>query len=110
FDDSRTVTRDRTIDDATQDAALIRRVAAECVKRVALTRRIRLFGVRVGGLLRADALAPVAREPEPSTANLFDQRRRLRARDVRVASSARISSSSQARNSASFGEPAMRGG
>jgi len=72
FDDFRTVTRDRTIDDATQDAALIRRVAAECVKRVALTRRIRLFGVRVGGLLRADALAPVAREPEPSTANLFD--------------------------------------
>ena len=72
FDDFRTVTRDRTIDDATQDAALIRRVAAECVKRVALTRRIRLFGVRVGGLLRADALAPGAREPEPSTANLFD--------------------------------------
>jgi len=72
FDDFRTVTRDRTIDGATQDAALIRRVAGECVKRVVLARRIRLFGVRVGGLVRADAIASLVREPSPSTAKLFD--------------------------------------
>ena len=52
--------------------ALIRRVAGDCVRRVALSRRIRLFGVRVGGLVRADAVASVAREPSPSTAKLFD--------------------------------------
>ena len=72
YDDFRTVTRDCTIEQATQDAALIRRIAGECVKRVALSRRIRLFGVRVSGLVRADALASVAREPVPSTARLFD--------------------------------------
>ena len=72
FDDFKTVTRDRTIDRATQDAALIRRVAGECVRRVALSRRIRLFGVRVGGLVRANAVASVVREPSPSTAKLFD--------------------------------------
>jgi DNA polymerase-4 len=72
YDNFRTVTRDRTLPDATQDANVIRRVAGECVKRVALERRIRLFGVRVGGLVRVDALTPLAREPEPVTASLFD--------------------------------------
>ena len=72
YDDFRTVTRDCTIADATQDAAVIRRVAADCVKRLPLERRIRLFGVRVGSLVRADAAMPVAREPPPATASLFD--------------------------------------
>ena len=72
YDDFRTVTRDRTIADATQDAAVIRRVAADCVRRVPLERRIRLFGVRVGGLVRIDTLTATAREPQPATASLFD--------------------------------------
>ena len=72
YDDFRTVTRDRTIADATQDAAVIRRVAADCVRRVPLERRIRLFGVRVGGLVRIDTLTVTAREPQPATASLFD--------------------------------------
>ena len=72
YDDFRTVTRDRTIAHPTQDAGLIRRVAGECVKRAAISRRIRLFGVRVGGLVRADASATIAREPVPATASLFD--------------------------------------
>jgi DNA polymerase-4 len=73
YDNFRTVTRDRTIPDATQDPSVIRRVAAECVKRVSLERRIRLFGVRVGSLTRADAAAaPIVQEPLPATANLFD--------------------------------------
>ena len=50
YDNFNTVTRDRTIDVATQDAALIRRAAGECLKRVPLERRIRLLGVRVGTL------------------------------------------------------------
>jgi len=72
YDDFRTVTRDCTIADATQDAAVIRRVAADCVRRVPLERRIRLFGVRVGGLVRIDALTTTVREPQPATASLFD--------------------------------------
>ena len=54
YDDFTTVTRDRTICEPTQDAMSIRRAAGECLKRVPLERRIRLIGVRVGGLLRAD--------------------------------------------------------
>ena len=72
YDNFKTVTRDCTIADATQDPAVIRRVAGECVRRVPLERRIRLFGVRVGSLVRADALAAIAQEPSPATAPLFD--------------------------------------
>jgi DNA polymerase-4 len=51
FDDFRTVTRDRTLPAPAQDAATIRRAAGECLKRVELTRRLRLLGVRVGSLV-----------------------------------------------------------
>jgi DNA polymerase-4 len=50
FDNFKTVTRDQTISAPTQDAREIRRAAGECLKRVPLERRIRLLGVRVGGL------------------------------------------------------------
>jgi len=53
FEDFLTVTRDRTIDHATAEAAEIRRAAGECLKRVDLSRRLRLLGVRVGSLTRA---------------------------------------------------------
>ena len=50
FDDFRTVTRDHTLDEPTQDGKAIRRAAGLCLKRVALERRIRLLGVRIGSL------------------------------------------------------------
>ncbi|HTD89271.1 MAG TPA: DNA polymerase IV [Burkholderiales bacterium] len=50
YDNFKTVTRDRTLDEPTGDAATIRRAAGECLKRVPLDRRIRLLGVRVGTL------------------------------------------------------------
>ncbi len=53
FDNFKTLTRDRTLDQPTRDAAAIRRAAGECLKRVPLERRIRLLGVRVGGLSKA---------------------------------------------------------
>jgi DNA polymerase-4 len=63
YEDFRTVTRDRTIDVATQDAALIRRAAGECLKRVPLDKRIRLLGVRVGALVKpGEEAAPVAKQ------------------------------------------------
>jgi len=63
FDDFHTVTRDQTVDVPTADAAQIRRLAGLCLKRVDLSRRLRLLGVRVGGLSRpgAAATAPKSR-------------------------------------------------
>jgi DNA polymerase-4 len=69
YDNFKTVTRDHTIAQPTHDAQAIRRAAGECLKRVALDRRIRLLGVRVGGLVpeaQAQASPMVAREPTPS--------------------------------------------
>jgi len=56
YDDFRTVTRDVTLDAAIADAAAIRRAAGACLKRVPLERRLRLLGVRVGGLQHAHDL------------------------------------------------------
>ena len=50
FDNFKTVTRDRTLPEPTDEPRTIRRAAGECLKRVELTRRIRLLGVRVGAL------------------------------------------------------------
>jgi DNA polymerase-4 len=65
FDDFRTVTRDLTLDAPTVDAALIRRAAGQCLKRIELTRRIRLLGVRAGSLEAIDPAAalPAAARP-----------------------------------------------
>lgn len=53
FDDFKTVTRDLTLTAHTADGGAIRRGATECLKRIALDRRIRLLGVRVSALLPA---------------------------------------------------------
>ncbi|WP_423599253.1 DNA polymerase IV [Roseateles sp. MS654] len=52
FEGFRTVTRDLTLDEPVQDAASIRRAAGLCLKRVDLSQRLRLLGVRVGKLSR----------------------------------------------------------
>ena len=57
FDNFKTVTRDHTLDQPTQDAQTIRRVAGECLKRVPLERRIRLLGVRASALTPEDEVA-----------------------------------------------------
>jgi DNA polymerase-4 len=54
FADFETVTRDRTLAEATSDAATIRKAAFECLGRVTLDRRIRLVGVRVTELVPAE--------------------------------------------------------
>jgi DNA polymerase-4 len=61
YDDFRTVTRDHSIDVPTADAAIIRAAARACLKRVPLERRLRLLGVRVGALVRADEQPPAVR-------------------------------------------------
>ena len=68
YDDFKSVTRDHTLDYYTADAKTIRQIAGLCLKRVPLTQRLRLLGVRVGSLAKAGspptyeqnrALAPV---------------------------------------------------
>ncbi len=72
YDNFKTVTRDRTIEEPTGDAATIRRAAGECLKGVPLDRRIRLLGVRVGTLSKLGEVAPVkAAIRKPHTPALF---------------------------------------
>ncbi len=61
FDDFHVVTRDLTLPAHTMDARGIRRAAGACLKRVDLTRRLRLLGVRAGALARlVDLVGPAA--------------------------------------------------
>jgi DNA polymerase-4 len=60
FDDFQTATRDFTLEAHTCDAATIRRAAGQCLKRVDLGRKLRLLGVRVGKLAKADELKATA--------------------------------------------------
>jgi len=72
YDNFKTVTRDKTIEHATDDAAVIRRTAGECLKRVPLDRRIRLLGVRAGALSPAEARAATS-PAAPDALSLFDE-------------------------------------
>ena len=51
FEDFHTVTRDFTLPVHTADARQIRRAASECLRRVQLTKKLRLLGVKVSSLL-----------------------------------------------------------
>ena len=80
FSDFQTITRDRTVDTPLDDGTSIRRLAFECLGRIALERPVRLVGVRVGELSPADDTAdtlpgPSAKAPPRSdegTLPLFD--------------------------------------
>jgi len=52
FENFKTVTRDVTLLEPIADAAAVRKAAGQCLKRVDLTRTIRLLGVKAGGLQR----------------------------------------------------------
>jgi DNA polymerase-4 len=57
FADFRTLTRDRSLAEATADAGAIAAAARECLRRVTLDRRVRLLGVRVTELTPATEAA-----------------------------------------------------
>jgi DNA polymerase-4 len=63
YDNFQAVTRDQSIDGYTHDAQRIRQVAGQCLKRVDLSRRIRLLGVRVGTLVKAGTGAALNSHP-----------------------------------------------
>ena len=65
FDDFKSVTRNQTLPDYTADAQTIRKIAGQCLKRVPLTQRLRLLGVRVASLMKAqDHTVYIKNEPE----------------------------------------------
>ncbi|QJW85877.1 DNA polymerase IV [Ramlibacter terrae] len=74
YDDFQIATRDQTLEQYTADAATIRRTAGQCLKRVDLGRRLRLLGVRVGKLARADELPAPPPAAEPGAAHIASER------------------------------------
>jgi DNA polymerase-4 len=71
FDNFKGVTRDTTIDAPTADAQVIRRQAGLNLKRVDLSRRIRLLGVRVGKLERVGEAHAAPDPTESPSSPLF---------------------------------------
>jgi DNA polymerase-4 len=65
YDDFRIATRDTTIDHFTDDGPTIRKIAGQCLKRVDLSRKLRLLGVRVGKLAKTGS--DVTYEPASAT-------------------------------------------
>ncbi|MDO9359166.1 MAG: DNA polymerase IV [Polaromonas sp.] len=53
YDDFKIATRDQTAESYTSDAKSIRKIAGQCLKRVPLTQRLRLLGVRASTLVKA---------------------------------------------------------
>jgi DNA polymerase-4 len=68
FDDFRTVTRDITLPGPTADGTAILQAARACLKRISLTHRIRLLGVRASGLSLAGL--PGQEDPPGAAAQL----------------------------------------
>ena len=70
FDDFKSVTRDQTLELATADPVVVRKTAGLCLKRVTLSRKLRLLGVRVGSLTRvtpaSEASTSGGLTPEPT--------------------------------------------
>ncbi|MGH8507852.1 MAG: DNA polymerase IV [Gammaproteobacteria bacterium] len=53
FSNFETHTREKTLDQATDSSELIRQAALDCLRRVALNKKVRLIGIRVGGIERS---------------------------------------------------------
>jgi len=69
YDNFKSVTRDQTLALYTADAATIRQVAGQCLKRVDLTRRLRLLGVRVGSLVKQGTAPAIGTPYSQATGN-----------------------------------------
>jgi len=73
YDNFQRVTRDHTIAVPTNDAAIIRRTAAQCLRRAPLERRLRLLGVKASGLVPIAAPRPAPADAlEPAELPLFE--------------------------------------
>jgi len=74
FEDFQTVTRDQTLPAPIADAERLREAARACLKRVDLSRKLRLLGVRAGALVQSDQVGFGATKPgEVPPPGLFDE-------------------------------------
>ena len=76
YENFQSVTRDHTLEIATDQASTIRHTAGLCLKRVDLNRRFRLLGVRVGSLTKGgeqptETTAELASDHAQDQADLF---------------------------------------
>ena len=76
YDNFQSVTRDQTLSTYANQALAIRAAAGQCLKRVDLSRRLRLLGVRVGSLIKledwqAQGLRAEETPTQPYTGSLF---------------------------------------
>ena len=76
YDNFQSVTRDQTLSTYANQAHAIRAAAGQCLKRVDLSRRLRLLGVRVGSLMKledwqAQGLRAEEAPTQPYTGSLF---------------------------------------
>ena len=72
YDDFRIATRELTLEAHTNDARTIRQTAGRCLKKAVLEQRLRLLGVRAGGLCKASNLSP-----PPQSSGTVEQRDQL---------------------------------
>jgi len=73
YDDFKSVTRDVTLSEPTADPQQIRRAAGSCLKRVSLTKKLRLLGVKASGLVGVNAAKNTDRHDERQLElDLFD--------------------------------------
>ena len=80
YDDFKIATRDQTLEGYTMDAKTIRQMAGQCLKRVPLDKKLRLFGVRAGTLEKLENLAKTAESSTFQVSNrASDQSIRARA-------------------------------
>jgi DNA polymerase-4 len=78
YDNFKVVTRDQTLEVAIDQAQDIRQAASQCLKRIDLSRRFRLLGVRVSSLEPRAQKAPGEQEkevcqPRPVQANFLNE-------------------------------------
>ena len=67
YDDFKIATRDQTLDSYISDGKAIRKIAGQCLKRVALDQRLRLIGVRASNLIK---LGDEASDTEKMASNM----------------------------------------
>ncbi len=83
FDNFKVVTRDQTLDMALDQAVDIRHAASQCLKRIDLSRRFRLLGVRVSSLVpKGQVSTPQAQSSHGDDVSSEDPKRVLTQREI----------------------------
>ncbi len=85
YDDFKIATRDQTADVYTADGKTIRDIAGQCLKRVALDKKLRLLGVRAATLLKAGADGKLEKGQDYEPNELVAQSIRARAANLSIA-------------------------